>query len=257
MNSLFDQNDNPQLDQSKNYLDELVGEGKKFKTVEDLARGKAESDLYIQTVNTRADQLRDDYLQLREQLNARDSEATAQAKFDEMLSRYETIRNNPQSPVEPPERKPTPQFDPSKLDSLIEEKLLKTEADRKAATNFSSVQKKLKEQLGSNYQSVLQERMNELDLTTEDINSLARKSPTAFFNTLGLNQQQQESLVSGPRSTQRSSFAPKAAEKRTWSYYENLRKANPKIYYDPKIANQMHDDAIALGPEFQDGDFHA
>lgn len=256
MTSLFDQNDDtPQLDQSKNYLAELVGEGKKFKTNEELARGKAEADLYIQTVNKRADQLRDDYLQLREQLNARDSEETAQAKFEELLARYEVNRTPPQLPVETPERKPTP-FDPSKLDSLIEEKLLKTEANRKAQTNFTEVQKKLKEQLGSNYQSILQDKMNELDLTTEDINALARKSPTAFFNTLQLNQQT-ENILGAPRSNQRSGFNPKTPERRTWSYYENLRKANPKIYYDPKIANQMHDDALALGTEFQDGDFHA
>lgn len=252
MNSLFDQNDdNPQLDQSKNYLDELVGDGKKFKTVEDLARGKAEADLYISTLNKRSDELREDYLKLRE-------EATAQAKLQDLIDRLETNnRNTPRLPEETPERQPTPQFDPSKLDSLIEEKLLKTEANRKSETNFRAVQTKLKEQLGSNYQSVLQDKMNELDLTTEDINALARKSPTAFFNTLGLNAPQQDTQMLAPRSTQRPGFSPRLPEKRTWSYYEKLRKENPKIYYDPKIANQMHDDAITLGQEFQDGDFNA
>lgn len=252
MNSLFDQNDDntPQLDQNKNYLEELVGEGKKFKTVEDLARGKAESDLYIQTVNRRSDELREDYLKLRE-------EATAQAKLQELIDRLENSNNRqpPQLPEEHLERQP--QFDPNKLDSLIEEKFNKIETTRKATNNFNEVQKKLKEQFGNNYQSLLQEQMDKLDLTTEDINSLARKSPTAFFNTLGLNQPQQENLLTPPRSSQSSGFKPQSKEKRTWSYYENLRKANPKLYYDPKIANQMHDDAIALGQEFQDGDFHA
>lgn len=252
MNSLFDQNDDvtQQLDQNKNYLEELVGEGKKFKTNEDLARGKAEADLYIQTVNRRADELRQDYLKLRD-------EANAQAKLQELIDRLENSNNRqpPQLPEDNLERQPT--FDPNKLDSLIEEKILKTEAARKATTNYNQVQTKLKEQFGNNYQSILQEQMNKLDLTIEDINSLARKSPTAFFNTLGLNQSQQESLLTPPRSSQSTGFKPQSKEKRTWSYYENLRKANPKLYYDPKIANQMHDDAIALGQEFQDGDFHA
>lgn len=251
MNSLFDQNDDtPQLDQSKNYLEELVGEGKKFKTIEDLARGKAESDLYIQTVNRRSDELREDYLKLRE-------EATAQAKLQELIDRLDNSQNRqpPQTPVENLQREPS--FDPTKLPSLIREELVKSKLEDKQSTNFSEVQKKLKEQFGNNYQTVLQDKMNNLDLTLEDINSLARKSPTAFFNTLGLNQTTQQNLMSPPRSSQSSGFSPKTNEKRTWSYYENLRKADPKLYYDPKIANQMHDDAIALGNEFQDGDFHA
>jgi len=246
MTSLFDQNDDElQLDQSKNYLDELVGEGKKFKTVEELARGKAESDLYIKTMNVRSDQLREDYLKLRE-------EATAQAKLEDLIARLETRpseRITPQTPVEPLERQPT--FDPTKLPSLIREESLKLRAEEKADTNFKSVQNKLKEQFGNNAQSVLQERMNSLDLTVDDINSLARKSPQAFFNTLGLNATQQESLVGSPRSTVNSGgFKPQTAQKRTWSYYETLRKANPKLYYDPKIANQMEKDSQEMGVAF-------
>lgn len=256
MNSLFDQNDEPTLDQSKNYLEDLVGEGKKFKTVEDLARGKAEADLYIQTVNKRADQLRNDYLELREQLNARESEETAQAKFEELLQRYETQRNTPRLPVETPvERTPTPQLDETKLRSLIRQEYKDTQAQEKADANFNSVQKKLKDQFGANYHTVLEQKMADLGLEASDIDTLARKSPNAFFNTLGLNQQT-ESLMSPPRTTQRAGFNPTTNQKRTWSYYENLRKSNPKLYYDPKIANQMHDDALSLGVEFQDGDFH-
>src|SRR5882757_706831 len=220
MSSLFDQNDDttPQLDQSKNYLDELVGDGKKFKTVEELARGKAEADLYITTLNRRSDELRADYIKLRE-------EATAQAKLQDLIDRLESNnnRNAPQLPVEPPERTPTPpKFEMD--ENLIENTFLKLEAKRKADANFKQVQSKLKEQLGSNYQSVLQDKMNELDLTVEDVNTLARKSPTAFFNTLGLNAIQQETLLSAPRSTQRTGFTPRVNEKRTWSYYEKMRK---------------------------------
>lgn len=252
MNSLFDQNDeiNPQLDQSKNYLDELVGDGKKFKSVEDLARGKAEADLYIETLNKRADQLREDYIKMRE-------EATAQAKLQDLIDRLEN-RTTPQLPAESPERQPTPSFDVSKLPSLIREESIKLESERKADANFKAVQNKLKEQFGHNVQQVLQDRMNSLDLSIEDINSLARKSPTAFYNTLGLNNTQpQESLIAPPRSSNNVGFQPRGETKRTWSYYENLRKSNPKIYYDPKIANQMHDDQVRLGEAFQDGDFHA
>jgi len=66
------------IDPSKNYLAELVGEGKKFKTQEDLARGKAESDAYIKILEKRSDELRNDYLKLRDDYSSR-------AKLEEVV----------------------------------------------------------------------------------------------------------------------------------------------------------------------------
>ena len=47
----------------------------------------------------------------------------------------------------------------------------------------------------------------------------------------------------------------KAQRKRTWSYYEKIRKDDPARYRDPKTHSQMFQDAIALGDAFADGDF--
>src|SRR5882762_1576622 len=74
--SLLDNTNLPnQLDSNKAYLEQLVGEGKKFKTAEDLARGKAESDSFIEIMKARMDELRADHLRLRE-----DHQASAQLK---------------------------------------------------------------------------------------------------------------------------------------------------------------------------------
>jgi beta-phosphoglucomutase-like phosphatase (HAD superfamily) len=66
MNDLFDTNqpDQPQI--PDNPLEALVGDNKKFKTVEDLARAKWESDQYIKTLEQGRDQLREDYLKALE-----------------------------------------------------------------------------------------------------------------------------------------------------------------------------------------------
>jgi hypothetical protein len=42
---------------------------------------------------------------------------------------------------------------------------------------------------------------------------------------------------------------------RTWSYYENMKKDDPKKYWNAKTQAQMHNDAIALQDNFIDGDF--
>src|SRR6478752_10635011 len=64
------QPDPVQIDPNKNYLEELVGEGRKFKSPEELARGKAESDLYIEHMKGRMDELRQDYTKLHNEYNA-------------------------------------------------------------------------------------------------------------------------------------------------------------------------------------------
>src|SRR5437773_6950457 len=57
----------PETDPNKNYLEDLVGDGKKFKSPEELARGKFESDTYIKILEKRLDEYRDDILSLRKE----------------------------------------------------------------------------------------------------------------------------------------------------------------------------------------------
>lgn len=247
--NLLDQNElPPQLDQSKNYLADLVGPDKKFKTVEDLARGKAEADTTIELFKKRQDELRTDYLKLRE-------EANAQAKLQDLIDRLENPQNTPN--VTPPVtdiKQPT--IDPAQMSSLVSQEILKHETNKKRTDNYNQVQAKLQEMLGNNYQQELAKRMNTLGLTADEINETAKKSPTAFFNMMELNNKPQQTSFQSPmRSSQRNDNFFSQPQKRTWSYYQEMKKADPKMYYNSKIANQMLDDMVELGDAFKDGDF--
>ena len=251
--NLFDQNnDEPSIDQSKNYLEELVGDGKKFKSPEELARGKAEADLTIEVMKRRMDELRADYTKVSE-------EARAQAKLQDLIDRLEkSPLKNENLDTDENDTVKQPVFDPDKFKLLAADTFKELEAQKKAETNYNTVQAKLKERFGSNYAQVLKERTEELGLSPEDVNALATKSPTAFFNTLGLNETRQIDNFSPPANSRRSdNFGPARTQKRTWSYYQDLKKTNPKLYFDSKIANQMIADMAALGEEFKDGDYNA
>ena len=248
MNTLFDQD--AQLDPNKNYLEELVGEGKKFKTVEDLAKGKFESDIYIDTLTRRQDEINKDYRRVLD-------ESKAQATLKDLLKEYQSNQipdrqNTP--PVNDLEKKPV--IDREELRSLIATEFVETQKQQKEKTNFDTVQKKLQEQFGVNYSEVLKRQMETLDLSPEDIDRLAKKSPAAFFNTLGLNPTAPSPNIAPPRSQRSDTFLPTGQAKRTWSYYKDLKKTNPSAWLDPKIAVQMQNDHIALGDAFEDGDFH-
>jgi len=240
-----DPTENPPQD----YLSELVGDSKKFKTAEELARGKWESDQYIKTLLLKHDQLKEDYLRVME-------ENKAKAKLEELIDQ---MKNDQQlSSSEQPTAKEVqkPELDLSNIEELVSKKIREREAETKEGANFKVVMDKLKERYAHNYANVLREQASFLGMSEDDVNSLARKSPQAFFRIMGLDEQPKgESFQAPPRSNQiSSSFKPKE-EKRTWSYYQKLRKENPRAWLDPKTTDQFHKDYIALGKEFEDGDF--
>jgi hypothetical protein len=252
--NLLDQtNDNQpeQIDPNKDYLTELVGEGKKFKSPQELARGKYEADQYVRTLERQKDELRSDYLKLKD-------EQAARAKLEDLIDQWSNKQQSSSDNTQANEQQTTkPVIDSKEIESLVSSKIQEHELTKKQQENFAQVRTKLKERFGSNYQEVLKQQIDNLGLNEDFINDLARRYPAVLYKTLGLDQEQRESFQSPPRSNQRSdNFAP-STTKRTWSYYQKIKKENPKLYYDPKTTVQMHNDAIALGKEFEDGDFNA
>lgn len=251
--NLLEEDNTPQTDPTKDYLQELVGEGKKFKTPAELARGKFEADSYISTLTKKMDELRSDYVKL-------DADYKARASLEELMDKYSKLSNQQQSINTIPEVKDrVPEIDPKQIESLIDTRIKTNKILEREQANFDIAKEKLKEAFGSNYQVSLNERIENLGLTVEDVNAMAKKSPTALVKMLELEKtSQNDDFQTPPRSSRRNdSFTPKGGPKRTWSYYQELKKANPKLYYDPKINIQMEKDHQALGEAFEDGDFNS
>lgn len=246
MTSLFDPLETPQIDETQTYYDKLVGPNAKFKDNEALAKGKWYSDAQIEIQNKRMDQMRNDYLQLKADYDAR-------AKLEEYLDRLQTT---PTQTTQSNETTPTvkesnaPAIKPEDIDRRFQE--LRTQ--EKAQQNFDVVMEKLKEQYADRWQSVLKERTQELELSAEEVDAMARRSPKLFFKTMDLDRPtQQQQFQAPPRSDVR--FNPQGAPKKTWSYYQELYKKDPKLYYDPKMTQEMVESHAKLGSEFEDGDF--
>jgi hypothetical protein len=246
-NLLSDQPEDTQIDPNKNYLEELVGEGKKFKDHETLARSKFESDSYIKILERRLDERANDYKTLKADYDSRASlqELIEQAK--QQFTSSETPNANEEKPV----------IDSKQIESLVSSKILEHENTRRQTDNYNQVVSKLKERYGNSYQTALKQQMETLDLTESEINEMARNKPKVLYRTLGLDREvQREDFQSPLKSDQRSdSFAPRVQE-RTWAYYQELKKKDPKLYNDPKTNVQMQQDYIRLGDKFEDGDFH-
>lgn len=253
MNILDDtnQNDQVQIDPNKNYLEDLVGEGKKFKSPEELARGKAEADMYIEHMKSRMDELRQDYTKLRDEYNTG-------PKLKETLDQYMQELKQSQgatSPLGQNEDKSVP-FDETKLADIVKQHILANKQVEAEDNNAKQVESKLQEAYGPNYKQIVKQQIDSLGLSTDFFNDLARKHPSVLYRTLGLEgQRQSETFQTPPTSTQRNDpFG--TSNKRTWSYYQKMRQTDPVKYRDPKTQDQMFKDAIALGPDFEDGDWN-
>jgi len=230
------------VDQPDASLREEITNKWKDKPVEELLKAKVESDLYIKSLERQKDELRNDYLKQRDEL-------LTKAKFEEYIQKMESLKDG--QVTEPKVNEVSePKYDPKEIESLVLNKINETKKIEKETENFNRVQMKLQERFGNNYQSVLREQQINLGLSDSDVNDLAKKSPEAFFRMMNLNEGTKESFQAPPRSNQRmDNFAPKV-QKRDYNYYQELKKTNPRLYLDPKIAVQMHNDAVELGESF-------
>lgn len=226
------------VNQDETSREEILAKWKD-KTPEEVLKAKVEADLYINTLTKRQDDLSKDYLSMKQQL---DATASLQELRDQIVNAKATSNSdipNANEGKESPE--------PVDIDKKVRELIAETRRVERQIANADMVQTKLKEHFGNSFQDVLRGT----GLSEKQINEIAGDSPEAIFRLVGLNSNNKENFQTPPKSNQRSdNFAPKGQTKRDWNYYQELKKSNPKIYLDPKIANQMHNDAIALGADF-------
>jgi hypothetical protein len=234
------------FDETKNYLEELVGDGKKFRDYESLAKGKAYADAMIEHMKAEQAAMRNDYQSLNSKYNARE-------KLEDLVEKFSTQQHS--SNDEPPVKdvNNNPQFDLNQIKELVRSEALQQTAQQKAEMNFNEVKSKLTERFGNNYPNVIKSQLEEIDMSNEEFNDMARRNPKLLYRTLKIDEpRQSENFQAPPQSQRRSdSFSPQVT-KRNWAYYEKMRSENVNLYYDPKTQVQMHKDAQELKDAFYD-----
>jgi len=243
------QEDLPTLDENKDYLSELVGEGKKYKDQAALAKAVAHGSATIDIYKRRMDEMRQDLLRYRE-------DNTTKAKLEEIMTLITNARSNEQNPPVTPDTKPAITED--QISSLVSNKVQEIETNRKEQSNYDLVISKVKERFGDNFQSSLKQQIDQLGISDVEATLMAKKSPNVLLKALGLDQPQRtETFDAPPRSQQRNdNFAPTGSKIRSWDYYQKMKVSNPLLYYDRQTAIQMQKDAVDLGERFRDGDYY-
>jgi hypothetical protein len=232
------------LDPTKDYITELVGDGKKFKTPQDLARAKLESDRFIA-------QLTGELAGLRTDLNARISmeELVAEIKAAGSTS----PRSEPTNHVDHREDDASKRaLTSEEIEQIVSARLAKEQNRTETNRNLQTVRDKLVEEFGQNYSSHLERIASELGVKREYLDNLAKDNPNVFFRVTGVGVRRVDNFSGVPVSQVNSAGAfTTTGGDRDWNYYENLRKTAPKTYWQPKVQNEMFEQAKRLGPKFK------
>lgn len=250
MTDLFTQNtDNTSADPNKKYYDDLVGEGKKFKTQEDLARAKIESDRFIE-------QLKGELGGIRQELNTR---LTLEQMMDKISAPKEPLNPDSGNNQLPGNGEGgAKQLTEEDFDRIIEQRLSKADKARTQEANMNYVRTALEEKYGPQFATHLKETASTLGVGEEFLNNLAKEQPKAFLRLVESEVPKQPQAApnglftppQGRQVTPTKTFTPTGDRK--MSYYNDLKSKDPSLYWSPSVQNQLHQDAIRLGETFFD-----
>ncbi len=247
---LFENSPAQTLDPQKDYLAELVGEGKKFKDASALAYSKAQSDAFIA-------QLQREAAELREDLSKRKT-------MEEVLANLQNTPNQPNGGTPPAggSENNSSALNEETINRLIQDRVLatiqSTEAERNAKVNVELVKNTLVNTWGNEYVSKLEAATQELGLSKDFVTNLARTQPKVLLKLVGAEgtQPKQEAnifspstagVVSAGLTARNSSSLP---EQERYSYWQKVRSENPSLYHSPAAAKARFEAAKKHGEAF-------
>ena len=224
--------------ESDNPLESLVGEGKKFKSVEDLARGKMESDKFIA-------QMQREQQELREELNKR-------LTVEEVLAKIEERQKRSSAPVDDEDYTKSNSsedrgVDMSAIEKLVESKFNEAQSMADQRRNMQSVKNIMRERFGADYIRVMESKLEELGVGKDWANGLAATQPKAFLGLMGAPTKPSGDVTAPPQSQMRST--PSTGHK-TMADFDKLRREDPARYFSKDVQMEMHRLALANPDEF-------
>jgi hypothetical protein len=231
----------------EDLFEALVGEGKKYKNQQELAKAVLYKDEFIDRLKSEAAQRREAEVKGRtvDDLIAavRNANKTNVQKTDDDSgeSDYDSA---------PPNKQRAP--DPEELVNKVLQALETKNLQESQKQNLATVQSTLVKLFGRNYEPELERVAQDAGLTKEEIDGIARKDPERLFKVLRLNPNSNSagSLFSPPANGQRTEQFNDTSGVRTANFYDALRKKDPIAYWSSKVQAQRHRDATKLGEKF-------
>lgn len=220
------------------YIEKLVGEGKKFKTVEDLARGKIESDQFI-------DNLKREMQELREELGKQEYSRELLNKLSAKDKATESGAVNPGKEVGTNPKN----LSQDDVKALVEEHIRNEEKKRTYTQNVTKASTEVEKLYKEKAREVLETRASELGMTVERLKDIAGESPTAFLKLMGAEEIKEPSTQL-PKTQINTATQSNSSDERNWAWWQNLRRENKRKYFSPEMSKLRYQDEVRLGERF-------
>ena len=238
------------IDNSKNYLEDLVGEGKKFKTNEDLARGKFEADQYIPRLEGEMDELRTE-LRSRQSLQ----EVLAEIKAANASPDGTNVSNKPNEPNADQENlnNNNPTLSTDELNALVERKIQEQTEVSSQKQNLNTVKSHLIEAWGPQFGTQLAQVATQLGVERLFLDNLAATSPSAFMKLVGIGvgADTPNPLPASSSSNERQQLnRDQNSGSKRFKDYEALRRSDPEKYFSVPIQQEIFKQATEQGDAF-------
>lgn len=226
----------------------LVGEGKKFGTAEDLAKGKLESDTFIE-------KLKAENAEALEALNVAQESAKDGQTVSELLKAMKDAQTKNPDGVKPV-------LSEEDLRKIVRDTVSGDSAEATAAANRAEGNKLVLEKVGGDSEAAktyLADRAAALNLTVEQLAKLSESSPQAFAELVDITRtpgsSQAKSITSLKGAGDGVSIPLVAVMEvdghNTKAYYDALKKEMgvAKFLGNHKLQNAYLKDAMALTEE--------
>lgn len=237
-----------QSTQTTTEIDYVAAMSQKFNKdgqldVAGLAKGKYEADEHIKTVEAEMAELRrelDTRVSLQDFL---DKQKTQQVTPPVSSSQQTSVSQGTQG------NEPTP---PKKEDiaELVKQAILQEKTAVTREQNIQHSVSELTKMYGATYVDKLTKVASDLGVGKEFLNELAATQPKAFLKLVADNQPTVSPNAYVPPRTNGTQTTTATAGARTWTYYQNLKKSDPKTYFASNTQNEMHREALRQGDAF-------
>lgn len=211
-------------------VETLVGEGKKYKDVNELAKAYAHAATAIEDRERQLTGLREDL--------------STRLSVEDQLKQFQKGTNNPN---EPPANIQTPNAPNGDQDlaKRIREVMDAANRENSSKANQEIVLSRLTELFGTpdKVGQVVRAKAAELGVSVAFLESIAVQSPKAFFAQLGIDTSQAQrpnAPASGGVNTMALGVHAGAPKEGTYEFFEEMRKANPTKFWDSKTQMKIH-----------------
>jgi len=227
--------------ENQSVIENLVGEGKKFKDVESLARGKVEADKFI-------DNLKRELQELRSELSKQEYSKELLTQLQNKATGSGTVGNEAGKAVSENTNSKTLSTDDVK--ALVAAHLKEEEVKRTSTENIRKADQELRKLYGEKTPEVLKLRAQELGLSVERMREMAAESPSALLRLVGADNVKPVDTSVPKTQVNSTNYINTGSTERDWEWWQKLRKESKNKYHSPEMAKLRYKDMDRLGPRF-------